>query len=148
VLFGCASARRAQAENELGVPTACSVTPSATEPQLRAWDDASVWKGVAALDGQVVDVAGRPLYSASVELRADQGGPSEDVRRPLGTMTDTLGRFRLTDLSPGWYLLTVRRIGSLRQQHQIVLVGGTTYTVCVWLRRNPIQLSPVTTGDS
>ena len=129
-----------------GIPGACSPTTNRSTPALRRWNDTTAWEGVAAIEGQVTDLTGHPVYAAAVQLRDDRGGPGATAPQPIGMHTDTLGRFRFPRLAPGRYELTVGGIGYLRQRHALMLIGATTDSVCVRLRHHPIELSPVTTG--
>lgn len=57
--------------------------------------------------GTLYDASGKPLVGGNVELRADSG----DVPRRYSTRTSVDGKFQISNVTPGSYLLTATRSG-------------------------------------
>ena len=69
------------------------------------------------VEGTVLDEDGAPVYAASVVV----GLTETDIIR--GTETDRAGYFRITDLSPGRYVLRAFRLGFDEVSEEVVLRG-------------------------
>ena len=89
---------------------------------------ATAW-GQAAIAGTVVDTSGAPLPGVGVEARS----PAL-IERARTTVTDGAGRYRLENLRPGLYTLTVSLQGWSPYVHSGIELAGTfTATVDVGL---------------
>jgi carboxypeptidase family protein len=106
--------RRAEASAErliailLGV---CSF--AAAQPQTQSTPRQNTTPATATIRGHVVGAdSGQPLRHALVRVQPMgplDGGATSVVREPKSTSTDADGRFELTDLQPGRYILTATR---------------------------------------
>lgn len=61
----------------------------------------SLSRTMAVIDGMVTDTAMRPMQGAEIGI----------LRTPLRISTNAQGRFRITDVQSGTYILTLRRFG-------------------------------------
>lgn len=59
----------------------------------------------ATVFGRLADPAGAPVANAQVAFRPEQGGAERSAR------TDAEGRYRLTEVAPGRYILRIRALG-------------------------------------
>jgi CarboxypepD_reg-like domain/TonB-dependent Receptor Plug Domain/Gram-negative bacterial TonB protein C-terminal len=86
-----------------------------------------------ALAGVVRDSSGALVLGANVVL----------VGTAVGTVSDTIGRFRLAGLPSGPTTLQVRRLGYRAASMAVVIEEGVTGSVTVTLARLPRELDPV-----
>ncbi|MQA92150.1 MAG: TonB-dependent receptor [Gemmatimonas sp.] len=93
----------------------------------------------ATLIGRVVD-ADREAPVAGATLRVPELG--------RGTTSDAAGEFRLRQLPPGTYVLSLRRIGYAPVEREVELSAGDTLRLTVPMRASALELSGVvvTTG--
>jgi hypothetical protein len=104
-----------------------------THVELRVSEAArGILTGVATMTGIVSNAEGAPLPATSVE-----------VIGVMGTTTDSAGRFRLSGLSPGTYLVRFRRIGLAQVIKSIPLAAGEEVTADVRLNPSAQDLAPV-----
>lgn len=86
----------------------------------------------AQVEGQVLS-NDKPLEFASVRLK----------KTTFGMTTDTTGSYRLSDIPPGRYLLTVSMVGYDTFQKTVTLTPGQSLTVPVTLRESANTLEAV-----
>lgn len=91
----------------------------------------------AAIDGIVTDSALAPLTDATVSLLGS-------IAR---VVTRANGRFRIVDVSPGEYVLFVRRIGYASVSSTIELTAGDTLRPSFTLRRAVAELDTIVVAD-
>ncbi|MDZ7630928.1 MAG: carboxypeptidase regulatory-like domain-containing protein [Gemmatimonadaceae bacterium] len=80
--------------------------------------------GRSVVSGRVVDTAGRPVFGASLQA----------ISTPQTTVTDSSGRFRLQNLTPGLVFVRVRKIGFLSEYFPLQTEPGRVATLTVRLR--------------
>ncbi len=105
------------------------------------------------LSGLVVDGAsGRPIGYARVTLIAENYGVFPADRSELnavvgarGRMTDSQGRYRFVNVSPGHYRLLIRRIGYRPSTLDLQLDGPSGLQLSVGLSVAPIRLDRIET---
>jgi hypothetical protein len=91
-----------------------------------------------AIAGLVRDTAGAPLPEVQVLL-----SPTERELR-----TDASGRFRLTGLPPGRYVVIARRVGFKPATLSVVLGAGQVSTISIVLTRGAVTLDTVSIAGS
>ncbi|NVO83736.1 TonB-dependent receptor [Hymenobacter terrestris] len=95
-------------------------------------------QNTAVLRGSVADSAsGRPLSGVSVRL-AD---------RVEATVADELGRFRLTGLPAGTYVVRATGLGLAARQQTVTVAAGQTATVALRLPATSLTLAEVTVAQ-
>ncbi len=87
-------------------------------------DSSKVPQGRTIVAGKVVDSAGKPIFGASVQA----------VSTAIGTMSDSSGRFRLSNLTPGLIFVRVRKIGYLSEYFPLQTEAGRVASLTVKLR--------------
>jgi len=93
----------------LGAPVACH--PQARELLPRPLPEVSTQLAAGDVAGFVLDsTTGVPISNVSIEVRRDSSGRFVSLPVPIGTITDSLGRFHLRRVPPGSYALTARFI--------------------------------------
>ncbi len=85
----------------------------------------------AALRGAVQDTSGAPLELAEVEI----------VGLDRRAVTTATGGYRLADIPPGKYWVTVRRIGYVPFRVALTLASGSTRQIVFQLDRQPQHLA-------
>jgi hypothetical protein len=88
------------------------------------------WSGYpyAVVTGQVYSIEGKPLREAVVHLHEPDRSP------PQGTLSDSLGAFRIDSVAPGPQVIRIRAIGYRTQDHHMVAVAGATESICAILQ--------------
>jgi len=86
------------------------------------------------LQGSVSDENNEPLIGASVYLQ--EAG--------LGTITDRLGRYRITTAKAGSYTVRVSYIGFETQTIPVTVVGGVATSRSIHLKTGGVQLADIT----
>lgn len=86
------------------------------------------------LVGQVVDDAGNPVPEAEIGI----------MGTPTMVTADSTGRFRLADLAPGPYLLSVRRLGFAPRTISRTIGPSPMPPLVVQLERQLVALAPTT----
>ncbi|WP_092768022.1 TonB-dependent receptor [Hymenobacter actinosclerus] len=95
-------------------------------------------QNTAVLRGTVADSAsGRPLSGVNVRITGRVGG----------TVADELGRFRLTDLPAGTYVVRAVGLGFAARQQTVTLAAGQTATVALRLPATSLTLAEVTVAQ-
>lgn len=87
----------------------------------------------AAIRGRVIDTLGRPVFGASV---------SEASTR-TATLTDSSGRFRLSNIEAGLAFVRVRKVGFLAEYFPVTTVEGKTASAVIQLKAAGQQLATV-----
>ena len=87
----------------------------------------------ATVTGRVTSRAGEPIAGAQIELEGLSGSAS----------SDSLGRFRLTSIPPGTYILAARRLGYAPTRQPISLRDGETAAVTIVLAETALRLETV-----
>jgi Carboxypeptidase regulatory-like domain/TonB-dependent Receptor Plug Domain len=103
-------------------PPAPPVEPAAV--QAGPPDTVPAQPGRSGLSGRVVDTAGRPVFGATVQA----------ISTPLSTASDSSGRFRIPNLTPGLVFIRVRKIGYLSEYFPFQAEAGRVATLTVKLR--------------
>lgn len=83
--------------------------------------------------GLVTTRTGEPIAGAQVELEGVSGSAS----------SDSLGRFRLTSIPPGTYILAARRLGYAPTRQPISLMDGETAAVTIVMAETSLRLETV-----
>lgn len=86
------------------------------------------------ITGQVIDADNTPVVAADVGL----------VATTLATLTDSSGRFRISDVTPGAYQLRVLRLGFATQTLLVTVAAGETVDVRIVVSRSALQVAAVT----
>jgi outer membrane receptor for ferrienterochelin and colicins len=93
----------------------------------------------ATLTGRVIDAStNQPLPGANVVLTA----PGSD-RMLLGGATDSDGRYRLTGITPGQYVVAARFIGYAAGEHTITLAAGESRSLDFAIAPGGVDLATV-----
>ncbi len=105
------------------------VAPAVTEPPAGGVsagppDTIQAPPGRTSISGKVVDSAGKPIFGASVQA----------ISTNLATVTDSGGRFRVQNLTPGLVFVRVRKIGYLSEYFPLQTESGRVATLTVKLR--------------
>ena len=88
-------------------------------------------------------ITGLPLPHATAALRHPAA-----TTIYAGSITDDNGRYTISDVEPGRYILTVSYVGFAEQQFEIVLRPGTTRTVDFALEPTAALMDPVIVTSS
>ncbi len=105
-------------------PAAVVSAPAAPAVTAAAPDTSQVPPGRTSITGKVIDSTGRPIFGAAVQA----------ISTNLSTLTDSLGRFRVQNLSPGLVFVRVRKIGYLSEYFPLQTEAGKVASVTVKLR--------------
>jgi hypothetical protein len=109
-------------------------------------------QGAGTISGLIVDAGSSlPLVDATVVLEtrgpgafpARTRGSSAFLQGTRTTRTDSAGRYRFAEVSPGEYRLHVQRLGYRSATVEVDLRGITGSTVSVGLEVEPVALQPV-----
>lgn len=120
----------------VGISYACHGPAPSIQP--RPIPEFTAELGPGDVTGFVLDSAtGLPIANAHVFLGQDSAAHLTTVRPPVGTITDSLGRFRFSALSPGAYLFVAGFIGYRTRQVRVRLTEGTSAVVTLGLGRIP-----------
>jgi hypothetical protein len=92
----------------------------------------------ATITGRVAATSGVPIHGVALELEAAVGTPH------LTTATDRLGRFRITGVAAGAYVLRARHIGYVDTDRSIRLESGESAVIELVLEEQPVELRGVT----
>lgn len=79
---------------------------------------------VGAIDGVVTDTGLVPLADASISV----------LRSRIGVMTDRSGRFRIGDIPPGSYVLSIRRLGYAPRNAAVTVSRSDTIRIAIELQ--------------
>ena len=91
-------------------------TLPSTAPKPATAEDMAKRAGMGVIDGLVTDTALVPMRDAEIGI----------LRTPVKIATGAQGRFRITDVQMGTYILTVRRFGFRPTATLISVSGGDT----------------------
>src|ERR1051325_10872253 len=80
------------------------------------------------VSGPVHDQTGPPLPGVTIELTPPHGAPT-------ATTTDAVGRYQLTGLMPGTYILSFRLVNFADQRREFGVAAGRSLTVDAVLDR-------------
>jgi hypothetical protein len=97
-----------------------------------AGDAGSVRYGV--IDGLVTDSTLKPLFGARVSV----------LRTPISVFTGANGRFRITDVASGQYIIMIRRAGFQATSLVMQVNPDDTVRTSYVLQEAPAELAPVT----
>ena len=114
-------------------PPAPAVDPSVAADSADLADDKPTGTRFAAIRGRVIDSLGKPVFGASV---------SEASSR-TATLTDSGGRFRLSNIEAGLAFVRVRKLGFLAEYFPVTTVEGKTATAVIQLKPAGQQLATV-----
>lgn len=98
-------------------------------------------ESTGATIGVILDEQGAPVASALVLLLAAATTRSQD--RTAFVQTAASGQFVFANLAYGTHWIEVRRVGYLRQRHEIYARDGLVDTVIVRLRPLRLELHPI-----
>lgn len=117
------------------LPSITLAITTMADPSFSFAQDATAQQARASIVGTVVNgVTQRPLAGATVAV----------VGTPRGAITDSLGRFRITDVPPGIVVLTARLVGFEPTRVADVAVGpGKPATVTIAMVEQPRQTADV-----
>ncbi|MHC5539201.1 carboxypeptidase-like regulatory domain-containing protein, partial [Singulisphaera rosea] len=101
---------------DFAVDTTYGATPKPSMAQLRDQTGVMVMKKGLVLEGQVLDLEGRPIGGASVAQGSDRWGTEYP-----DTITNAQGRFRFGGIKPGEVTLTVQAKGRAPDVKSMVL---------------------------
>jgi hypothetical protein len=109
---------------------AFTLVPAASSAQVRP--------ATGTLAGRVAGEDGRALELATVEVRRTDNSPAKTA------VSDATGQFRVADLAPGLYRVSVRRLGYREARLNLLrVIAGQTSDVTVTLTASPTLLSTV-----
>jgi hypothetical protein len=106
-----------------GITVLAAVLPAAARAQARG-----------AVEGRVLDQVGRPLASAEVTVDRPESPPAGRAT------TDADGAWRITQLEPGPYRITVQRLGYRPAGQEVQVEPGRTARLTVVLALVPFLL--------
>lgn len=140
-----------------GHRTSCTIEEAPPEPLLRCLLDGLPIDYVRASSGTYVlreAVRRRPATGVL------QGTVRGDARRPLphahvrfpdsntGTVADSTGRFRLSDLPAGTYPIVVSRVGYASRRTAIEVAADSTTRAVIVLEPRPVRVDSVIVGGN
>ena len=118
----------------------CAGRPAVSLPSVQRRDSAAAIVGTVYHSDGCFQVSGLVFVARTMTASSAQSAAR--------VLLDSLGRFRIDSLTPGYWWLVLRGVGLLEQRHQVYLRPGRVDTLQLIIRPNMFPLPPLRPNDA